>query len=288
MVDIEGATAVTDVRAPAGGVVTSPDPVALSLSIVKRSRWYAGGVVAVLVGMGIVLNHKLSWGDVATWTLAVTTLLAFLAAGFAGLVAYQLLKIEAGRDLKASEERLQAQADREQAAEDRTRQLAVAQEERLQAQADRELAEGDRIRQWADVQVQQEKQRRAAERAQASKVTAWMDDILAFELDTPVSKENSWGARVQNASELPIFDVRMFFYWVNDKQDGSAWTTEERYASVERFRLVPPGHSSVLVLPEKAKYQGLLGKDDYLVAIEFTDADGIRWRRDERAALRKL
>jgi hypothetical protein len=286
MVDIEAGPAPADGRAPAGDVATSPDPVAFSLKIMKQSRLYAGAVVATLVVLGIVLNHKLSWGDVATRTLAITTLLAFVAAGFAGLVAYQLLKIEGGRDLNASEERLQAQTDRKLAQADRD----LAQADRKQAQADREKAEEDRLRQWADVQNEREKQRQAEERAQASKVTAWMDDFNTLEIDASAFSSNeNWGARVQNASELPIFDVRIFFFRVDDPPDGLPWTTEQHYASMERFRVVPPGKSRVLPLPTRVKYQGQAHTtDDYLVAIEFTDADGVRWRRDERAALSKL
>ena len=37
-----------------------------------------------------------------------------------------------------------------------------------------------------------------------------------------------WGAAVRNASELPILDVRVFFYWVNDPGGGSPWSVFER------------------------------------------------------------
>jgi hypothetical protein len=62
-----------------------------------------------------------------------------IAADFAGLVAYDLLKIEAARDLAASQERLHATDDCRRAEEERA----------AQREADR--------------------------RAQASKVTAWFD-----------------------------------------------------------------------------------------------------------------
>jgi hypothetical protein len=66
-----------------GEAVRSPDPLALASRV--------GRLVAVLVVLGIVFRHSLGWGDVATWVVAITTLLAFLAAAFAGLVAYDLL-----------------------------------------------------------------------------------------------------------------------------------------------------------------------------------------------------
>jgi hypothetical protein len=55
-------------------------------------------VAAVLVTLGIVFRHHLAWGDAATWFLAGTSLLAFGAAAFAGMIAFDLYKVEAGRD----------------------------------------------------------------------------------------------------------------------------------------------------------------------------------------------
>jgi hypothetical protein len=93
MANVEGSPGEIKAKAPAGEPVTSPDPVALSLSIVKRCRGRGRGPR----GAGHSAQPQTQLGGVATWTLAITTPLAFLAAGFAGLVAYQLLKIEASR-----------------------------------------------------------------------------------------------------------------------------------------------------------------------------------------------
>ncbi len=212
-------------------------------------------ILALLVLLGILFRHHLDWGDVPTWILAITTLLAFLAAAFAGLVAYDLLKIENLRDIKASEERLQAAAERRQAAKE------------LAARRDADL------------------------RAQASKVTAYFN---FFEVIRPDEVERDparvinevWGGTVQNASELPIFDVRIFYYWVNDRRDGSPWTTEQRYASIDTIRVIPPGQRRNQELPERVRNQSEVCNDQvYLVGIEFTDANGGRWFRNERAAL---
>jgi hypothetical protein len=93
-----------------------------------------------------------------------------------------------------------------------------------------------------------------------------------------------WGARIRNASELPIFDVRTFFFWVDDPKDGRTWTTHERYASKKRFLVIPPEQRQHLELPRNVKtYRGKGTAGDYLVAIEFTDADGVRWTRDNAA-----
>lgn len=130
-----------------------PDPFALAKRVTRRYRWYVVVFLAVLAVLGIVFGGSANWGDVATWTLAATTLLAFLAAVFAGLVAYDLLLIESRRDKDAADDRHLAAADRRNAEADRK-----------QAEADRQRAERERILQADDER-----------RAQASKVTAWFD-----------------------------------------------------------------------------------------------------------------
>jgi hypothetical protein len=236
----------------------SPDPLSLLKHAVRKFWRYAAGLIAVLAVLGAVFRHVLNWGDIPTWLLAITTLLAFLAAAFAGLVAYDLLKVETARDQSAAEERSRAAADR--------RQL-----------------EGERAT-----------QREADRRAQASKITAWFDYYtpgLTREEErsaTAVGRatRHAWGALVRNASELPVFDVRVFFYWVNDPGDGRRWTTEQRYASLDRFRVIPPGHTRQSDLPDSVRItERECNGDVYLVGIEFTDASGARWIRNERGAL---
>lgn len=103
----------------------------------------------------------------------------------------------------------------------------------------------------------------------------------------PPRTDATWGATIKNASELSIFDVRVFFYWVNDRRDGSEWTADLRYASVERFRVIPPVQTRHLELPERIREMAVGCNDDvYVVGIEFTDANGTRWIRDERGTLR--
>jgi hypothetical protein len=227
-----------------GEAVIAPDPLVLAKHVTRKAWPYAGALVVVLAVLGVVFRRSLSWGDFPTWVMAMTTLMAFLAAAFAGLVAYDLLKVETARDLKASDERVLAAADRRRAEDERAAQ------------------------------------REANLRAQASKVTAW------FDFYRPDPGRATWGATIQNASELPVLDVRVFFYWVNDLRDGSPWTTEQRYASVNRIRVIPPGQFRHCDLPDRVR--NMSGECDdrvYLVGIEFTDANGIGWMRDERAAL---
>jgi len=153
-------------QAHPGEATTSPDPLALAKRVGKKSWPYATGLIGIIVALGIVFRHSQSWGDVATWIVAITTLLAFLTAAFAGLVAYDLLKVENARDLKAAEERLLAADDRRRAEEDRAAQ------------------------------------RRSDQRAQASRVTAWFEQ---YHDDQYELIDKVWGAAVRNASELPIF-----------------------------------------------------------------------------------
>ena len=65
----------------------------------------AGALAVAAAVLGSLFGSRANWGDVPTWVAAVTTFLAFVAAAFAGLVAYELLKVESGRDLKAEQER---------------------------------------------------------------------------------------------------------------------------------------------------------------------------------------
>jgi hypothetical protein len=94
-------------------VAEAPDPAipALSLGLLARRSWpWALAVAVVLLVFGLLFGGRASWGDVATWVVAVTTLLAFVAAALAGIVAYRVLAVETRRDLLADSERIAAQA----------------------------------------------------------------------------------------------------------------------------------------------------------------------------------
>jgi hypothetical protein len=240
-----------------GEVAASSDPLALAKRVAWRSWPYAAGLVVILAVLGIVFRHSLSWGDVPTWVMAITTLLAFLAAAFAGLVAYDLLRVENARDLAAASERLVAADDRKRAAEERA--------------AERE----------------------AGRRAQASKITAWFDFYTPGMqvvpggpvLPAPTDVLEA-AAAVRIASELPILDVRVFFFWVNDPGDNRPWIAELRYASRESIRVIPPGQISHHRLPQHVRSMAdECNGQVYVVGAEFTDANGVRWMRDARGAL---
>jgi hypothetical protein len=264
-------------------VVVRPDP----LARVKRILGTWGPIAAaLLVGLAIIfdlLRHYIHWGDFPTWLLGITTLLAFLAAVFAGLIAYDVLQIEAARELNASQERRMANADRRQAAEDRR-----------QAATDRAKAEKERAADRKQADDERAARREADRRGQASKVTAWFAWLAPDRNGAPTDDRNQntvttshgWGATVSNASELPVFDVRVHYFRVNGAHDGSPWTTTEVYASIGIFRVIPPGQTRNEELPERIKRQYEFCDDEvYLVGVEFTDANGQRWYRNERAAL---
>jgi hypothetical protein len=102
-----------------------------------------------------------------------------------------------------------------------------------------------------------------------------------------VAGSGRWGAVVENASDLPVLDVRVHFFYVNDPRDGSPWTTDERYAAPERFRVIPPGQTRNLPLPytQLGIQASNVSEQNFLIAIDFTDASGQQWYRDERAVL---
>jgi RsiW-degrading membrane proteinase PrsW (M82 family) len=72
----------------------APDPLR-TVRAVARAGWPLACLTAVVLGaLGFAFRRTESRGDVPTWVLAVTTLLAFIAAAFAALVTYELLRLE--------------------------------------------------------------------------------------------------------------------------------------------------------------------------------------------------
>lgn len=127
-----------------------PDPLREARAITRRTWGYGAALAVVLAVLGAVFRHQLSWGDVATWVQAVTTLLALVAAAFAARVAYDVLKVELQRDVLAAEERQLAREDRE-----RSERAAKAAEEqtRIQHQLRQDAAQPYV---WADVRPDEE------------------------------------------------------------------------------------------------------------------------------------
>jgi hypothetical protein len=218
--------------------VAAPDPRALAKRALRRSWPYAAGIAVVLIAAGAVFGGRASWGNVPTWVLAVTTLLAFVAAAFAALATYELLCIESRRDAAAV----------------------------------------DKVRQREDEQ----------RRAQAGRVAAWYGRWSSVVKGPGMTADHrEWlrsGAIISNASDLPIYNVRVSLCVAVDPSAGLTWRQGERFAGA--LRLVPPGEEHV-EMPDhlRAEAEASGNQQTWLVAIEFTDALGTRWLRDPRGRL---
>jgi len=195
-------------------------------------------VLAAVLGL-VIFRHALHWGDIPTWIVAATTLLAFIAAAYGGMIAHRLYLIESGRDTEA--------------------------------------------------EVERQARREAERRAQANKVAAWFSRWESLSLSSN-GTYTRWGALVRNASDLPILDVRIFFYRVQDPGDGNTWTASLGSAPPRGFRVIPPGATQTMELPESMWPPSGQDVDDqaYVVGVEFTDNANQRWRRDERGKLEPI
>ncbi|MBC6456366.1 hypothetical protein [Actinomadura sp. HBU206391] len=202
-------------------------------------------------------STKLNWGDVPTWA-GVT------AAVAAGIVGFFLFRIESRRDARAEHDRQLAAEDRHAAAEDRRR------------------AEEDRRAEIED-----------ARRAQADKVAAWFGSFEEPNRPRPRTPEyltDRYGAYIRNASDLPIYDVRVEFYYVQDRTDGtSGWDPIHRGSSVEELRAIPPQGTEFVDMPQGIRRQvDDISDEMYVTGIEFRDSAGNRWARDPRGQLQEL
>lgn len=198
-----------------------------------------------------------NWGDVPTWV----GVFAAIAAGVVGVFLY---RIESKRDQRAEDDRRLAAEDRRAAAEDRRR------------------AEEDRRAEIED-----------ARRAQADKVAAWfgsVEEASRARARMPGYFTRRYGVYIRNASDLPIYDVRVEFYYVQDRTDGtSAWDPRHRGSSVEKLRAIPPQGTEFVDMPEAIRSQvDDISEAMYMAGIEFRDAAGNRWKRDPRGQLQEL
>jgi hypothetical protein len=218
------------------------DPLDVLARIMRRWWPWAAGLFLVLAALGALLRHHLSWGDVPTWLLALTTLAALGAASVAAVVAYAVLRIEGDREVRAAQERA-------------------------------ERRETDR-------------------RAQAARVAAWYGSwqTVIYASGKPIPGAGdvlASGAVIGNTSGLPVYDVLVWFYMPTGPERGLS-PQDARGVGAERRDVVPPGETHVYV-PQLFKDLESAGSGGaqprWLVAIEFTDAAGVRWRRDRLSRL---
>jgi hypothetical protein len=233
------------------GVTAAPDPepadpLVLVREAARRSWPWIAGAAVVLAMLGALFGRRASWGDVATWVLAVTGLLALVAAVFAGLVAYAVLAVEMRRDQVAA--------------------------------ADRRRGERER----AD---QREAARRAQAASVAAWYGTWMSSATfsgGSQAGTRMSPH--WGAIISNASHLPVYDVRVSFCVPVSPGAGLTWRQGERFLA--QVPIVPPGEQHVDIPDHIKTQEEQSGSEPaWLVAIEFTDADSQRWLREPQGKL---
>jgi hypothetical protein len=197
----------------------------------------------------------------ATWITAVAT---GLLAIFAVVTAWYARKAfrEQSEEVSTLKEQVKDQQD-----------LNAKQTPVLELQA-RELRESlDELKREAEDQ----------RRSQANKVAAWIDsrEITYQDQDPAVV----WGAVVRNASDLPIVDVRVYFYYISDPGTGAPWEPKLRGPSVQ-IRVIPPLTDRFVVIPEEiTRSIGKVSDVTSAVRIHFTDAAGSYWQRSPRGAL---
>jgi hypothetical protein len=51
------------------------------------------------------------------------------------------------------------------------------------------------------------------------------------------SRHYAWGAVIRNASDLPVFDVRVFFYYVAERWEHGDWDPTLRGSPLGRIRV---------------------------------------------------
>jgi len=174
----------------------------------------------------------LDLGDVPTWLLVLVSLLALGAAA----LAYEKQSQEVhghAEQLRLESEQL---ADQKRVNNEQIRLMALQEQELRAAQEERERQDIER------------------REAQAHLVAAWFGSDSDPE-DTG-SLQLQWGAFVRNASLLPVFDVRVFFHFVQELSSGRlgarglSWYPIDRGGPIEPIRVLPPGERKFVEIPE--------------------------------------
>jgi hypothetical protein len=133
---------------------------------------------------------------------------------------------------------------------------------------------------------ERERVERERHESQAAGVAAWFAWAPCRESITLAS---DWGATIRNASSLPVFDVRIFFYRIEEPIRGLGWTPVACGSATSSVMVLPPMGERHVLLPKDVRSQAVECNDSvYTVSIWFTDAAGNRWERDPRGALNAL
>lgn len=113
-------------------------------------------------------------------------------------------------------------------------------------------------------------------------MAAWFSTAQVFAVG-----DEPWGATVRNASGLPVYDIRVGFYYIDEPVRGLGWTPVACGTSPEMLRVLPPGEKYHFYIPPDVRSQRTdCNADVYAVSIMFTDAAGNKWEHDPRGALK--
>jgi membrane protein implicated in regulation of membrane protease activity len=202
------------------------------------------------------------------WIAAVGTGVLAIFAIVTALYAIRAFRKQS-QEVSDQAEMLQVQSDRLEVYRgqvDEQREMNAKYREALDLQA-------------SEIRASLDQRERAGEeerRSQAAQVTAWFEQ-------TP---GKTWAGHIRNASDLPVFDVRTFFYYVAEKWQGGDWDPQMLGGPVEKIRVLPPQQDRFVAIPENVWGQMTdVSANSHVVSIEFTDAAGNHWERDPRGAL---
>lgn len=138
-----------------------------------------------------------------------------------------------------------------------------------------------------------EKERRSA---QAAKVAAWYGsrqrDVtlgIGDSVQTHTVPQPVWGAFLRNASDLPVSDVTVKFYFPALGADDSAETWNIHTITMQ---VLPPNdtpiHREIDEIALRAYSEDPKMDAFHRVEIEFTDTQGVRWHRDIKGRLKDI
>jgi hypothetical protein len=117
--------------------------------------------------------------------------------------------------------------------------------------------------------------RRGDRERTARRIAGWCDTIS--------QPARLW---VQNLAEEPVYDA--VAYVGKRGTDLSALPEPENMYMEVVFGMVPPGQKLDCEISESAMTSGAQFPDIPAVAVEFTDAGGVHWRRIESGTLREI
>ncbi len=134
-----------------------------------------------------------------------------------------------------------------------------------------------------DVEADRDRKREdTGARAQAEHVSGWYD----FHDDHPEmtygTHDDFWGGFIQNASPLPIYDLKVEFFYRGP--DGAVAGPR----SFVEAGTLPPTSSPAFAQAPLDMLRNVEERDVYVVALTFRDSAGRRWRREHDGVLSEL